>query len=117
MTFIIAMACFTYAGITIFRYIESSFNLLKNVRSEAPDLWESLGRPEKIWVRTNRGGMYTIKPLWPWLDWVWRCESRDLDRNLGNELKQTSQLLRKGLIAFGMTFVTFFYVIIISPPA
>ena len=60
--------------------------------------------------------MHTIQPLWPWLAWVWHCDTRGLDRNIGLQLKKTSQLLRRGLIAFALTLVSFFYLIVISPP-
>ena len=118
MTFLVAMACFAYAGITIFSYTKSSFSLLEDVQATAPELWESLGQPEKIWVRHgNGGGMHTIQPIWPWLDWVWHCRAYGVDRKLSNGLKRTSQLLKRGLVAFVVTIITFFYAIVISPPA
>ena len=119
--FIIALVCFAYTGITIYLYLTSSFQLLEHVQSSAPEIWESLGRPEKKWIQNatpgKAGGMYTIQPLWPWLNWVWQADSSGLDFRLGKNLKQVSRLLKRGLAGFGVTMLAFVYVIIISPPA
>ncbi len=117
MSFIIALVCFSYAGNCIFRYIKSTFNLLENVQEKAPEIWENLGRPEKVWIKSSKGGMHTIQALWPWLNWVWECEIHSLDRKLGFRLKKTGGLLKRGLIAFALTLVSFLYVIVITPPS
>ena len=119
--FIIALVCFAYTAVTIYRYLTSSFRLLENVQSSAPETWESLGRPEKVWIQNVKpgqaGGMYTIQPLWPWLNWVWLADDNGLDYRLGKELKQVSRLLKQGVAGFGITMLAFIYVIVISPPA
>lgn len=103
--------------ITIFRYLNSSFALLGSVPSSGPEIWEDLGRPKKVRVRSNNGGMWTIKPLWPWLNWLWQGQINHSDRNLGDDLKRVSSLLKHSLVAFSATLILFFYVIVISPPA
>ena len=92
MSFVIAMGCFTFAGITVFRYISTSFSLLEQVQSSAPETWEKLGRPEKIWIKNGSGGgMQTIKPIWPWLNWVWHADTIGLDFEIGKELKTSKK--------------------------
>lgn len=121
LAFVIALVCFAYTGITIYRYLTASFQLLKHLQSSAPETWESLGKPEKIWIQNMQpgkgGGIYVIKPLWPWLNWVWQADGNGLDFKLGKNLKQVSRLLKRGLAGFGATMLSFFYVILISPPA
>lgn len=118
MFFIIAVISFTYTGFTIYRYLISSFRLLEYIQTSATDTWEKLGRPEKIWIRNgNSGGMYTIRPLMPWLEWLWRADTMGLDFKAAKELKETSTLLKKGLVAFVLTLVSFLFAIVIFPPA
>ena len=119
--FILALACFAYTGITIYRYLSSSFQLLEQVQTDAPETWESLGRPEKIWIKNRQpgkyGGMYTIQPLWPWLNWVWQADTNGLDFRLGKELKNVSRLLKRGLTGFAITCIFFLSMSIFAPPA
>lgn len=121
MSFIIALICFAYTGISIYRYLRSSLQLLEQLQSSAPETWEQLGRPEKVWIQNaepgKAGGMYTIQPLWPWLNWVWQADAGGLDFRLGKELKRVSRLLKQGLAGLAVTLLVFVYVIIISPPA
>jgi hypothetical protein len=64
MSFIIALVCFAYTMISIYRYVTSSFALLERIQTSAPETWEALGRPEKVYVKGGSGGgMHTIKPL------------------------------------------------------
>lgn len=119
--FIVALVCFAFTGITIYRYLSNSFRLLEQLQSSAPETWESIGRPEKTWIQNmepgKAGGIYVIKPVWPWLNWVWQADTDGLDFRLGKELKKVSRLLKQGLAGFGVTMLSFVYVIIISPPA
>ena len=48
MSFIIALVCFSYAGISIFRYMKSTFSLLGEVQSLEPEVWERRGGPHSL---------------------------------------------------------------------
>jgi len=87
----------------------------------SPDIWERLGRPEKIRYRTHGDGFgyhvnYTIQPLWPWLSWVWKGNPVGLNQQLVPDLHKTGRLLRIGLVMLLITLVVFFYAIVVAPP-
>ena len=85
-----------------YRYLQSSFVLLEQVREVEP-LWEQLERPERVWVREMSGGISTIQPIFPWLKWLWAADTQGLDRKLARQLKSTSALLSLGLVLFALT--------------
>ena len=119
--FIIVMVCFAYTGFTIYKYLTASFQLLEHLQASAPDIWQRLGSPRKIWVQNTTpgkgGGIYTIKPLWPWLNWIWQADSNGLDYRLGKELLQVSRLLKSGLIGLAITIIAFGILMVTSTPA
>lgn len=55
-------------AVSLWRALRDAFELVVLVRDSAPDLWLRLGSPER--VRAG-GGLYTISPLFPWLNWLW----------------------------------------------
>ena len=117
---IVAMAFFAVTGLWIYRYLKSTFLLLERLKESAPHIWEQLGRPEKVRYRKHNAGLgyhvnYTIQPIWPWLKWVWEADLHGLDSGLGRDLRQTSKLLKQSSGLFLITFLVFFYTIVISP--
>ena len=121
MSMIISFVVFVVTMYTIYRYLRSSFHLLKEVRSSAPVIWEQLGKPQVVRYRSHGGGFgyhvsYTIQPLWPWLRWVWEANPRELDGNLNLMLQETSQLLRKSIVMLIVTFAVFYLTIVVFPP-
>lgn len=56
---------------TVWRYLMLSMELVVAVRDHAPQLWQRLDCPERIHVKSGLPGMHTIKPLFPWLHWIW----------------------------------------------
>jgi len=101
MFYIITLCLFPITGIVIFLYLRSTFRLLENLRKNAPEVWEHLGRPEIINVR----GMQTIKPLFPWIGWVWKGETEGLPVNIAHDLIKTQKLFKASLLLFSLTVV------------
>jgi len=100
--FISISLCFPLTAIVIFSYLKSSFLLLELVQEEEL-LWKSLGEPRKVWVREGQGGFQTIKPIGPWLAWVWAANTSSTNQRLTICLKKTSLLLKAGLALFALT--------------
>lgn len=118
---VIALTCFAVTGVTIYRYLASTFRLLEGVKALSPEIWERLDRPEKVRYQRHGDGLgyhvsYTIQPLWPWLRWVWKGDPDGLDYRLAPNLRTTGRLLRHGLGLLLVTFAVFFYAIVIAPP-
>jgi hypothetical protein len=76
--------------------------LLESLRKNAPEVWEKLGRPEKSYMR---GGAQTIKPLFPWIGWVWKGETEGLPVNIAHDLIKTQKLFKASLLLFSLTVV------------
>lgn len=62
-------------GWTIWRYLTLSFELVGTVRERAPQLWQRLDCPERVYIDAGLPGMHTIRPLRPWLRWIWNPTS------------------------------------------
>ena len=101
MFFTIALCLFPITGIVIFLYIRSTLKLLEDIQNDAPDVWEHLGRPERIFVQ----GMHTIQPIMPWIVWVWKGESAGLPVDIACSLIKTRKLFKGGLALFFLTVV------------
>lgn len=113
--FVFVPLLFVATAVTIFLYIRASFQLLDDLQTQAPDVWEQLGRPERIYVRQARGGCHTIKPLMPWLGWIWRGDPTGLPGPVALGLVKTHRLLIAGLILFGMTVFAFLFLFATAP--
>jgi hypothetical protein len=109
MFFTIALCLFPVTGIVTFLYIRSTFRLLESLRKNAPEVWEKLGRPEKSYMR---GGAQTIKPLFPWIGWVWKGETEGLSINIARSLKKTQKLFKAGLLLFFLILIFSFISIV-----
>ncbi|MFC1495677.1 hypothetical protein ACFL6W_10380 [Thermodesulfobacteriota bacterium] len=101
MFFTIVLCLFPVTGIVIFLYIRSTFQLLEDLQNNAPEVWEKLGKPKRV----GAGTMDTIKPLFPWVGWVWKGESEGLPVNIAHSLIKTRKLFKGGLGLFSLTVV------------
>ena len=101
MFFTIALCLFPVTGIVIFLYIRSTFRLLEGLQNNAPEVWEKLGKPERIFVR----GMHTIQPIFPWIGWIWKGETEGLPVDIACSLIKTRRLFKGGLVLFFLTVV------------
>lgn len=72
--FFLLMLITPFLAFAIYRYLTLSFRLLEQVQEREPELWQTLGRPERVFVQDHPGGIHTIQPLFPWLGWVWNGE-------------------------------------------
>ena len=84
MAFLLTGVAFALTFVAVFLYLRSSFRLLEGMHRHAPATWRRLGCPEKVWVDDGDGGIRTIKPLWPWLVWVWKGQAKELSAALGH---------------------------------
>jgi len=99
--FTIVLCLFPITGIVIFLYLRSTFRLLEGLQNNAPEVWEKLGKPERIFVK----GMYTIKPIFPWIGWIWKGETEGLPVDIACGLIKTRRLFKGGLVLFFLIVV------------
>lgn len=102
MFFTIALCLFPVTGIVIFLYLRSTFRLLEDLQNNAPEVWVKLGRPERTVVRRS---MHTIKPIFPWIGWIWKGETEGLPVDIASSLIKTRRLFKGGLVLFFLTVV------------
>ena len=102
-------------GYTIYRYHRVSFTLLDTLKKMRPDIWERIGQPEKVYVEGSRHKSQAIRPLSPFLGWVWRGNLTGLPSNLAKELRSCRRLLVTGLILFAVYIVSFLGMFVFSP--
>jgi hypothetical protein len=102
--FIVVLLLLPISAVCIYRYLQLTFELLALVQKE-PALWRSLGEPRRIHVREAMpGGFQTIRPIGPWLAWVWGGEAgRAASPQIAARLRQTSRLLKSGVAFFAAT--------------
>ncbi|MEX2611721.1 MAG: hypothetical protein WEA24_17500 [Gemmatimonadota bacterium] len=103
--FAIASLAVPVAVGVIFLYLRASFELLDLVRSKHPELWQSLGKPERVYVQEQQRGFHTIQPLMPWLSWVWSGSPEKLSPYVALKLRRARSLLVTGAAAFGGALV------------
>ena len=101
MFYMIASCLFPVTGIVIFLYLRSTFRLLEGLQNNAPQVWEKLGKPEK--GPFGPGGGDSIKPLFPWLGWIWKGETEGLPVDIACGLIKTRRLFKGGLLLFFLT--------------
>jgi len=96
---VLVVLLFPATAVVTLAYLRQGFELLALVqRDEA--LWYRLGRPEKVFIRQFDGRVATIKPIVPWLRWIWAGDRSHLSREIGDRLLATRKLLVTGLILF-----------------
>lgn len=100
MLMLLVLVIFFFTGMTIFFYLRSSFRLLEDLQCHAPQVWEQLRKPERIYVRKASGGFHTIKPLLPWMGWMLRGMTTGLTEDLAKDLVKTRRLFIAGLVLF-----------------
>ena len=104
MIVLFVVPIFLLTGIIIFLYLRASFRLLEDLQDNAPKVWEQLGKPERIYVRrASGGGIHTIKPLLPWIGWIFKGATTGLTEDLAKDFNKTRRLLIVGLVMFFLT--------------
>jgi hypothetical protein len=104
---VLVMILFIPTGIRIYHYLKSTFRLVEDVERLAPEVWESLGRPRRVYVRTAKGGSHTIQPMLPWLGWIWGGDPGAVPHEVAGQYHRTRTLLLRGLTLFSVCFVIF----------
>ena len=102
-------------GYTLYKYGRVSFTLLETLKKMRPDIWERLGRPEKVPIKGSRHNSYAIRPLTPFLGWIWRGSFTGLPSNLAKELRSCRRFLVSGLTLFAIYIFAFLGAIVFSP--
>ena len=97
MFFTIALCLFPVTGIVIFLYIRSTLLLLEGLQNNAPEVWEKLGKPERVG--------YGIWPIFPWIGWIWKGETEGLPVDIACSLIKTRRLFKGGIVLFFLTVV------------
>jgi hypothetical protein len=100
--FILVLLCFPPTGVVIYLYLQSSFSLLKLVQQDDA-LWKSLDEPRQQYIKENQGGFQTIKPIGPWLAWIWSGTATNTNPQLVHQLRKTRFLLKASLALFLLT--------------
>ena len=106
--FITMFLFFPVMMFSIFLYLRFSFILLEKLEQQTPSIWQSLGCPQKIFVKSQQGGMYTIKPLFPWLGWLIKGNTDYLPEDLAKQFKKTRYSLIFGFSSFIIVLILFF---------
>ena len=101
MFFTIALCLFPVTGIVIFLYLRSASQLFEDVQNDAPEIWEKLGKPRRIFVH----GMRTIQPIFPWIGWIWKGDTEGLPEDIACGLIKTRRLFKGSLVLFFLTVV------------
>ena len=101
MFFTIALCFFLITGIVIFSYLMSSSRLFDDIQNYAPEIWEKLGKPKRIFVH----GMRTIQPIFPWIAWIWKGETEGLPSDIACSLIKSRRLFKGSLVLFFLTVV------------
>lgn len=105
------------AVLLIFLYVRASFELLELVQRHEPDLWNALGRPERVYLQQSQGGFHTIQPIGPWFSWTWSGSALGLHPDVVAVLARTRSRLRIGLAALAAAIGAILLLIAVAPSA
>lgn len=94
-----AVASFLATALVIFLYIRSSFILLDLVKQDEA-VWGQLDCPDRHYIRDGATRALTVRPLFPWLGWIWLGDPQGVSQPIASRLLTTSKLLRLGLVMF-----------------
>lgn len=101
---ILLVALLAATGLVTLLYLRSGYILLERVQRDDA-LWRSLGCPEKVQGRDFAHRFSTIRPLGPWLAWVYAGDAGVLDRETASRLVITRNMLVTALLLFAAASV------------
>ena len=101
---ILLVVLVTATGLVTLLYLRSGYILLERVQQDEV-LWQSLGRPEKVQGRDFAHRYSTIRPLRPWLVWIYAGDPGSLDRETAARLLITRNMLITALLLFAATTI------------
>jgi hypothetical protein len=105
---------FPVTAVVTFAYLRQTFELLALVQQDET-LWRRLGCPEKVFIRQFDSRVATIKPIMPWLRWIWAGDRSHLSQQLGDRLMATRKLLVVGMFLMSVA-TTMIVVLFLSAP-